>query len=308
MPVPFPTHLWIAAFCLTVCLLGPPVEAQAAFQPKVVAMVNGQSITDTDVRQALAMRGILKEGSADTYSTMLDRLVERSLIRQFLRSRGVTAPQSQLESQMKVVDRVLAQEGSADDALAKLQITRKDLEEELELSLAWQRYVRQAVTDEQIRNYFNENRTRLDGTRVTASQIFLELSKEASSADAEQKLQQLTDLRKKIASGELTFSEAARQHSESPSADNGGKLGTFAYTGQMPREIATAAFDTDAGSMGEPFRSKYGVHLLHIDEVIPGQLSLEDARPQIFRHFEDKLWRETVEKLNSGGTVRILGR
>jgi len=308
MPVPFPTCHWIAAVCLTACLLMPSAETPAAFQSNVVAMVNGQRITDEDVKQALAMRGILQDSSADTYSTMLDRLVERSLIRQFLRSRGVTAPNSQLESQMKVVDRILAQEGSPDAALEKLQISRKDLEDELALSLAWQRYVRQVVTDEQLRSYFNENRKKLDGSKVAASQIFLALPRDASSGDAEQRLQQLTDLRKKIAAGELTFAAAARQYSESPSAEDGGQIGTFAYTGQMPKEIADAAFSTQEGSMSEPFRTQYGVHLLYIDKVIPGQLSLEDARPQIFRHFENQLWQETVERLNSGGTVRILGR
>ncbi len=308
MPVPFPTCHWIAAVCLTACLFMPSVETPAAFQPDVVAMVNGQRITDENVKQALAMRGILQDSSADTYSTMLDRLVERSLIRQFLRSRSVTAPKSQLESQMKVVDRILAQEGSPEAALEKLQITRKDLEDELALSLAWQRYVRQVVTEEQLRTHFDKNRTRLDGTKVTASQIFLALPKDASSADAEQKRKQLDALRQKIAAGELTFAEAARKHSESPSAENGGKIGTFAYTGQMPKEIAEAAFSTEESSISEPFRSQYGVHLLHIDEVISGQLSLEDARPQIFRHFENQLWRDTVERLNSGGTVRILGR
>ena len=50
-------------------------------------------------------------------------------------------------------------------------------------------------------------------------------------------------------------------------------------------------------AVADPVRSEYGVHLIQVTERQPGQLSLEDARPQILIALRDQLWRSTADRL-----------
>ena len=74
---------------------------------------------------------------------------------------------------------------------------------------------------------------------------------------------QINELYERIAAGE-DFAEIAREHSEDPSAENGGKLGTV-----QPADLADPAFSSVAGSLGvgevsEPVKTQYGYHLIMV--------------------------------------------
>ena len=71
----------------------------------------------------------------------------------------------------------------------------------------------------------------------------------------------------------------------------------------IPASVAQAAFRLQAGEITEPVVSPFGVHLVLVEERIPGQLSLEDARPQILEMFGKELWEQTAKQQR--GKVKI---
>ncbi|HBN76666.1 MAG TPA: hypothetical protein DD473_12780 [Planctomycetaceae bacterium] len=274
-----------------------------AQQSRLAAEVNGTVITEHQINEAMKTLGVYGNDNRETFERMRERLIERTLIDQFLKSRGITAPKLLVERRMNHVEKILAQDDDPDQALENLHLTREQLRKEISLPLAWQRYVRQVVTDGQISEYFQQHQQELDGTKRTVSQIFLKLPRDASESEVDQALKQLKEIQQSISKNEISFTEAARKYSQAPTAEQGGVIGTFAFTGQMPRQIVEVAFQTPEGEMCEPFRSIYGVHLLKVDKVIPGQLTPEDARPQILEHFDQQLWQETVKRLKAKGNI-----
>jgi len=73
------------------------------------------------------------------------------------------------------------------------------------------------------------------------------------------------ELKAKINSGELSFEEAARDHSLCPSGVRGGELGTFGQ-GQMVPEFDKVVFNDEVGVVHGPVKTQFGYHLLEITE------------------------------------------
>jgi parvulin-like peptidyl-prolyl isomerase len=66
--------------------------------------------------------------------------------------------------------------------------------------------------------------------------------------------------------------------------------------GRLPEEVTLAALGLRPGQLAGPLSSAFGLHLIQVTERQPGQLSLEDARPQILERLSAQLWRDTVSK------------
>ncbi|QOR62102.1 peptidylprolyl isomerase [Sulfurovum sp. ST-21] len=73
------------------------------------------------------------------------------------------------------------------------------------------------------------------------------------------------ELKAKISSGEITFEEAARDHSLCPSGIKGGELGSFSQ-GQMVPEFDKVVFNDEVGVVHGPVKTQFGYHLLEITE------------------------------------------
>ncbi len=279
-----------------------PQDAHSQSSP-VVATVNREKIDTDRLHLYMLSQGIPEQEWSKYEKQFLEQLIDRTLIRQFLDSRKVTAPKATLERQLAIIEKMLKNVDSPEELLKKLGMTRKDLERELSLPLAWRRYVQQVIVEKEIADYFQQHRTELDGTQRQARQVFLKLPKNATEQQVAEAINQLAEIKNRIERKEFTFTEAARKHSQSPSAKQGGDLGTFAFTGQMPVEIAKQVFQTDVKQISKPFRSKFGVHLIYVEKEIPGQLSLEDARPEILSQLIEQKWHQTVKRLRKSARI-----
>lgn len=269
----------------------------------VLVSVNGEKIDGNRLHLYLLTQGIPQQQWDQFEKPMLEQLIDRTLLRQFLKSRKITAPKATLNRQLAIIEKVLQNVESPEELLKQLGMTRKDLEQELSLPLAWKRYVRQIITEKEIADYFQKYQQELDGTRRQARQIFLKLPEDVTDQQAAEAITQLTDLKNRIEGKEFSFEQAAQKNSQSPSAKQGGDLGTFAFTGQMPTEIARHVFQTEVGQMSKPFRSKYGMHLIYVEREIPGLFSLEDARAEILSQLIETKWHQTVKRLRKSARI-----
>jgi peptidyl-prolyl cis-trans isomerase C len=99
-------------------------------------------------------------------------------------------------------------------------------------------------------------------------------------------LQQITELRARILGGEIGFEDAARQFStDIKSGSQGGSLGRFGR-GQMVPPFEEAAFAlAEKGALSEPVKSRFGYHLIRLEERFP-------AGPQPFDQIKGKIMEE----------------
>jgi parvulin-like peptidyl-prolyl isomerase len=269
-----------------------------------IATVNGTKITESDLEFLYLSRAVRDELRPAVRERYIEQLIDRRLLKEFLRGRKLQAPARVVNERVARAEKLITQEGlNFDQSLKELGYTRETFREEVALPLAWLEHARLAITDKAIADYWKSHRSKFDGTEVRASHIVKRLPRDAEESDGTKAKQQLTAVRQSIVSGESTFADAAGKHSDSPSGKDAGDLGQFAYKGRMPQALTQVAFQLKTGDVSEPFESPFGVHILTVTEVVPGDLSLEDARGEIFQELSAKLQAGLISQLRGKAEI-----
>ena len=269
-----------------------------------LAVVNGTTITESDLEFLYLSRDVREELRPTVRKRYIELLIDRSLLKEFLRSRKITAPESVVKERVARAEKLISQEGlNFDEVLKNLGYTRGSFAEEVALPLAWRTHARLAITDKAITTYWKTNRSKFDGTEVRGAQIVKRLPRDAKDEDKAALKQQLSEIRQSIIDKKTTFADAAAEHSDSPSGKDGGNLGQFAFHGRMPQDLTKVAFGLKSGEVSEPFETPFGMHILTVTEVIPGDLSLEDARGEIFQELSGKLQDGLIAQLREKAEI-----
>ena len=134
----------------------------------------------------------------------------------------------------------------------------------------------------QLQDYYEANRfVYQQPERIRARQILVKVAPEATPEQKAQAMQRAQALRKEIEGGK-DFAEVARASSEDPGTKPaGGDLG-WVERGNWEPALANAAFALDAGQMTQPVETKFGIHLVKVDEKKPAaDKKLEEVQDQI---------------------------
>jgi len=101
---------------------------------------------------------------------------------------------------------------------------------------------------------------------VSVSHILIEIEENSSEKDKESAYLKAVSIRESIIRGEISFSEAARQKSDDKSAQyNDGNLGYFTAF-MMVYSFETAAYETKINDISMPIQTKYGYHLIKVND------------------------------------------
>ncbi|MBC8083677.1 MAG: peptidylprolyl isomerase, partial [Hymenobacter sp.] len=132
-----------------------------------------------------------------------------------------------------------------------------------------------SVTDQLVREAYERM-----SKEVNASHILVRLPPEPTPTDTLTAYQKVTALRQRVG-GTGSFEQVAREVSEDPSArENGGKLGYFTAM-QMVYPFETAAFKTPVGQVSQPVRTRFGYHLIKVNDIRPAQGEIKVAHLMI---------------------------
>lgn len=239
---------------------------------KILATVNGIAITEDEVNDLIAALGP--------------------------RGQSYNNP----EGRKAVLSQVIASKLMLIDARANLYETEPAfkaelarLRENLLISYATEKAVSSvSVSDKEVEEYYESHKDRfMNDETVNASHILVDSEELA------------LELLGKIKSGEMTFEDAARQHSSCPSGQNGGNLGDFGK-GQMVPEFDVAVFAMEVGEISDaPVKTQFGYHLIKLNAKNPAQtIPLSEIAGEIKEAMLSEKRREAYErKLNQ---LRIL--
>jgi len=287
---------------IVACLQAFSIKADEP--PATLATVNGTPITESDLEFLYLSRDVHEELRPSVRKRYIEQLINRSLLKEFLLARNIKAPDSVIKDRVARAEKLITQEGlNFDETLKNLGYTRASFAEEVALPLAWQAHARLAITDKSIATYWKSHRSKFDGTEVRAAHIVKRLPRDSNDDDEKALTQELSQIRQALVDKKTTFSEAAADNSDSPSGKDGGDLGQFAFRGRMPHDLTKVAFTLKSGEISEPFDTPFGVHILTVTEIIPGDLSLEDARGEIFHELSGKLQTGLISQLRAKARI-----
>jgi peptidyl-prolyl cis-trans isomerase SurA len=111
-------------------------------------------------------------------------------------------------------------------------------------------------------------------TQTRARHILLRVSPQLSQDAA---VARLSQFREQVVSGQASFPALAREHSQDGSAREGGDLG-WANPGQFVPEFEEAMNALRPGEISQPLVSRFGVHLIRLDERRDNTLSQREQR------------------------------
>ena len=155
-------------------------------------------------------------------------------------------------------------------------------------------------------------------TEVRASHILIKVESNASPEDTLAAWNKIMGLKARIEKGEdFTSVAKGKNGSEDPSAaNNGGDLGYFTAF-QMVYPFEERAYTTAVGSVSNPFRTRFGYHILKVTDKRPARGTIKTAHIMVavsknastedFTNAEKKI-NEIYDKLVAGAKFDVLAK
>lgn len=139
----------------------------------------------------------------------------------------------------------------------------------------------------------DKRRSGMPAMSVTQTQASHILLRPTAQLTPEAALARLVDFRQRIAAGTATFEALAREHSQDGSAANGGSLG-WALPGQFVPEFEDTMNRLRPGEVSEPVVSRFGVHLIRVDQRRNVQLDERQQRERMRMVVRDQKLQEAT--------------
>ena len=317
-----------AAVCLLTLLNGPAGWAQAVRTlDGIAAVVNEEIITIGEVREAMAFevtqlaqtyRGErLQEAISATYKQTLNNLMDIQLQLARARQMQMSVSGDEIDRQ---VDALKEQSQISDDQLVQmlksrgmdLESYRQQIREGLLVTKVVNAEVRSRliILDSELQEAYEARQEsyRIAGTQTVSHILFL-LPERASDNDVAQRRGEAERVLQAIRDGG-DFAALARQHSEGPSAERGGLLGTFQANELLPGfDEATA--NLQPGEVSDVIRTRVGLHLIRLeDRQADSFRSFEGVREELqnelLREKTEAKYQEWLEALRLQAYVKIL--
>ena len=124
----------------------------------------------------------------------------------------------------------------------------------------------------------------MTATQSRASHILLRLGPQLSEMAARAKL---LEFKKRIVAGKVSFAALARENSQDGSAAQGGDLG-WAHVGMFVPEFEEVMNRLVPGQISDPLVSRFGVHLIQLNERRNVTLSPREQREAVRAMLRDK--------------------
>jgi len=136
---------------------------------------------------------------------------------------------------------------------------------------------------------------------VNASHILIAVDEKATSQEVELANEKALSIRSEILAGSISFKDAAVKNSDDKSAiSNGGNLGYFTAF-MMVYDFETAAYSTKIGEISMPVRTKYGYHLVKVNDKrkAVGQVKVAHIMFKTGQGADKKKLAEAKEKIDN---------
>ena len=246
----------------------------------------------------------------------LDLLIDQELAWQAAQKTGVLATEAEVA---EVVGSMRAQFKSEKAFVAKLRIegyTEAGYREHVRRLVSARKYMDRVaakaseVSDEEIHAFYTANPAKFRlPEQVRARHILVKVAPGAGEEGKRAAREKIGAILEALRAGG-DFEEVARKRSEDSTAARGGDLGTFPR-GTMVTPFEDAAFALEAGAVSDPVETPFGLHIIKVEERIPGSTVPEEvARERIRSYLKGVKARDAVKaelsRLRAEAKIEIL--
>ncbi|MBF0379564.1 MAG: peptidylprolyl isomerase [Magnetococcales bacterium] len=130
-----------------------------------------------------------------------------------------------------------------------------------------------------------------------------------SDSDNQEKLEEIKKIRAEFVEDKVSFATLAKKYSKDRTAQNGGELDWFSE-GEIIPEFEKAAFELEVGEISQPVKSRFGWHLILVNEkevLDPESLAArrKELEKQIMDAKMDKRYKQWQRDLRARAFVEI---
>jgi peptidyl-prolyl cis-trans isomerase SurA len=314
-------------FVLLCLLLVVPVSARAELVDRIAAVVNTDVIALSEVEARAApelarLRGepdASKRGELRTQviKRVLDALIGEKLMDAQVRDLNIEVTEAEVDLGVDDVKRqnnvegaqfeqLLAQEGYTLSAFRSFM--KKHLSKLKLVNLKVRSKVK--VTDEDMKaEYAKLSRDEQQDFEVRARHLLIQVAPKATPEQVEQARLKAVALMAEAKKPGVDFSALAKAKSEGPSASDGGDLGFF-KRGVMVAEFDKVAFTLPIGGISEPVRTKFGWHVIRVEEhratpAKPFEEMKDVLRERLTRGQLEKYTDQFVQELRAAAAIDV---
>jgi len=259
-------------------IFGSALRGWAKAEDPVVATVNGMEITESQLNL------LIEEFRQRTQKTIVKPDEKHQILKGLVRRT------------------LILQQKEADDLRKDKKIVRqvKDFENGIVIAAFLEKHVgkKLTVTEEEIKEYYQKNLQKFSSPpKVKARHILLRDRNEAEKVLA------------KLKKGE-DFSKLAKEHSiDLPMAREGGPMGTIEKGRSLP-ELEKVLFVLKVGEISDIVETRYGFHILTVEEIITTQYKpldevRENIRKGLSQQKEAKAFDEMAANLEKNAKIEI---
>jgi peptidyl-prolyl cis-trans isomerase SurA len=270
----------------------------AELMDKVVAVVNDDLITLSELNEMAAKINSNPDAPKEDQRTVLDQMIELKLLDQEAKKLGLSVSEREVDAAIEAVKRQYnLTDEQMDEVLKKQNLTPEAFREQWRFQILGNKVIgtqvkgQIAVTEDEIKKYYEENYGELEtGKEMHIAHILIPF--DPNSPDEKEKARVLArEITEKARSGE-DFGELAKEYSkDTGSAERGGDLG-YVQKGELVASLEEAIKETPVGEVSEPVESPSGFHVIKVlDKRESSASSIDDAREEI----KQKIYRQKAE-------------
>ncbi len=291
--------LWIALLA-TPALADDQPAGSSTKADAIIARVNGEPIHQRELDRELAPAARLLDPQASLPAEVKERalaqLIDRRLVLGYLVREKLAASDQDLDLEIgRLKQQLDAQEKKLAEHLKTIGMTEPELRREIRWRLSWQRYLAGRLTDENLRKYFEKYRREFDGTELKVAHLLLKVAGDDPESAGKAK-EKAAAIRAEIDAGKLSFADACRKHSQAPTGKDGGDIGFIRRREPMPEAFSAAAFALEKDQTSQPVQTKFGMHLIQVLDIKPGQKTWQDCRGELRSAVTQYLFRWLADK------------
>jgi peptidyl-prolyl cis-trans isomerase C len=276
-------------------------EAAESVSPKILATINGQAITrdqvTRDLLRTVGDRQLSAIENEKAIELTIQKLINQHIAIDFLSNRGLAANPSEVDFQIENLKSELKRmDLSFTEFLKETYQTSDELRFQTKWQLSWERYLKNKLTDEFLKSYFERSKRRFNGTEIKAAHLLIKLPANNSQAQEERTNQQLLEIRKQVLAKTVSWQEAVKEHSEAPTRLSGGSIGWIAREGPMAPSFTNAAFQLSENEISLPVKTKFGFHLIRCEAIRDSALGWKDVRTELEKNAARDLLQAIVKQ------------
>lgn len=262
----------------------PPAQA-APSSDAVAAILDGKEIKISDIDQEikrkpnLAMYLQMAQSNPALMQRVraaaLDGMINRKLLLDEAGKSGSTSETEVKDQAAKLIAKFEEANGGKDQLDASLKsigTTRAKFEADISDDFRLNNYIDKVVavgltaSDEELKASFDAKPERYAKQESVHARHILIKTEDPNNAEQDAAAKKKIDaIYAEVTKPGADFAAVAKAQSQCPSAPNGGDLGTFGR-GQMVPEFEKAAFEIKPGEIGAPIRTKFGYHVIKVEE------------------------------------------